>query len=113
MGHSNQVREYQISNAGIELIEPYIGPEGVMTGTARITQIAREAAAKLRRTQETEQRRREVVRRRAALERQIEELRAALDSEELEETIRLSEADAREDKLRLDREIQAHMRGHS
>lgn len=113
MGHSNQVREYQISNAGIELIEPYIGPEGVMTGTARITQIAREAAAKLRRAQETEQRRREVVRRRSALERQIEELRAALDSEELEETIRLAEADAREDKLRLDREIQAHMRGHS
>lgn len=84
-----------------------------MTGTARITQIAREAAAKLRRAQETEQRRREVVRRRSALERQIEELRAALDSEELEETIRLAEADAREDKLRLDREIQAHMRGHS
>ena len=44
MSHSNQVREYRMSEAGMTLIEPYIGPEGVLTGTARATQIAREQA---------------------------------------------------------------------
>lgn len=113
MSHSNQVREYRITDHGIDLIEPYIGPEGVLTGTARITQMGREQAARLRRQQETEQRRREIVRRRAALERQIEELRATLQGEELEETILLAEADAREDRLVKDSEIRAMLRGNS
>ncbi len=95
MSHSNQVREYRMSASGIELIAPYIGPEGVLTGTARLVQAAREDAAKLRRQQEAERRRRDLARRREALERQIAELRAALEAEEQE-----AGALARQDDLR-------------
>ncbi len=41
--HSNKVREFLIGDKGIELVEVYIGPEGVLTGSARI---AHEAGAK-------------------------------------------------------------------
>ena len=49
MSHSNQVREYRVTDSGIELIEAYIGPEGVLTGIARPSQEAREKAAAKRR----------------------------------------------------------------
>ena len=78
MSHSNQVREYHMSANGIELIEPYLGPAGVLTGTARLTQVAQEKAAKLQRQQDLERRQRDLARRRQVLERQIAEMRAAL-----------------------------------
>ena len=45
MSHSNQMREYRITNAGIELVDAYVGPNGVLTGHARINQEAGEQAA--------------------------------------------------------------------
>ncbi len=82
MSHSKQVREYELRDDGIHLIEPYLGPEGVLTGAARMAQEAREREAERERTETTERRRREIVRRRHALERQITEMRAALEAEE-------------------------------
>jgi len=79
--HSNQVREYRMTDHGIELIHAYIGPEGVLTGTARLAQEAREEAATVRRQQEINQRARELARRRAGLERQIADLQAAIEAE--------------------------------
>ena len=35
MSHSNQIREYLLTENGVQLIEPYIGPAGVLTGSAR------------------------------------------------------------------------------
>ena len=43
--HSNQLREFRFSSAGVELVPAYLGPEGVLTGSARVTQEAREHAA--------------------------------------------------------------------
>jgi circadian clock protein KaiC len=111
MSHSNQVREYNITGHGITLIEPYIGPDGVLTGTARLTQIAREQASELRRHHEAEQRRREITRRRLAIERQISDLSAALKDEEREESILRAELDSREAELLKDREVLSAMRG--
>jgi circadian clock protein KaiC len=36
MAHSNQVREFVISDGGVELIDIYLGPTGVLTGSARL-----------------------------------------------------------------------------
>ena len=102
MSHSNQVREYRMASSGIELIEPYIGPEGVLTGTARLSQAAREAAAGLRRQQEAERRQRDLDRRRQALERQIAELRAALEAEQEEAGTLSQEEQLREAALKHD-----------
>ena len=111
MSHSNQVREYRITDIGIELITPYIGPEGVLTGTARLSQAAREQADAARRRQDIERRRRDLVRRREALERQVEEMRAALRTEEEEAHLLLEQDDRHEAALATDRAAVAGRRG--
>ena len=111
MSHSNQVREYRITDAGVELIEPYVGPEGVLTGTARLSQAAREQAVMTRRRQEVERRRRELARKRESLERQMQEMRAALDAEEDEANLLLTQEDAHEAILADDRTAVAVLRG--
>ena len=110
MNHSNQVREYQITDNGIHLVEAYIGPDGVLTGTARMTQKAREQAATARRQPEAERRRRDLDRRRAVVARQGAELRASLENEEQEVLTLLGEAEAREGALEQDRAAIAERR---
>ena len=110
MSHSNQVREYVMSGAGIGLIAPYVGPEGVLTGSARLSQAAREQAARNRRAQEAERRGRELARRRAAMERQIEEMRAALEAEEREGRLLLQEDNLREAGLDAERDVMSRHR---
>jgi circadian clock protein KaiC len=95
MRHSNQVREFIMTSEGIELIDAYIGPAGVLTGTARIVREAEERAADLRRRQDIERRKRDVIRRRETIERQIAELRASLEVEHGEEKVILAEDEAR------------------
>jgi circadian clock protein KaiC len=76
MAHSNQVREFLISNCGIDLVDAYIGPNGVLTGASRVAQAAREKAEVLAAKQEAVRRKCELESKRAALERQISGLRA-------------------------------------
>jgi circadian clock protein KaiC len=76
MAHSNQIREFLISDRGIDLVDAYIGPSGVLTGSARAAQTAREKAEALASQQEGARRKRELERKRAALERQISGLRS-------------------------------------
>jgi circadian clock protein KaiC len=80
--HSNQVREYMMTDTGIRLIDAYIGPEGVLTGTARVMQEARDQAAAERHDQEVGWKVREIERRRSDLERQIADLKAKIELEE-------------------------------
>jgi circadian clock protein KaiC len=77
MQHSNQLREFLLSHRGIELLDVYLGPEGVLTGSARQSQEAREQAANLARRQEIEQKERDIERRREALDARV----AALEKE--------------------------------
>lgn len=84
MAHSNQVREFLISNRGIDLVDAYIGPGGVLTGSARVAQSAREKAEALASQQEAAHRKRELQRKRAALEQQIAGLRSEYETEALE-----------------------------
>ena len=84
MAHSNQVREFLISNRGIDLVDAYIGPSGVLTGAARVAQTAREKAEALASQQEAARRQRELKRKRAALEQQIAGLRSDCEAEAVE-----------------------------
>jgi circadian clock protein KaiC len=81
MAHSNQVREFLISNKGIDLVDAYIGSNGVLTGSARAAQEALERAVLLTRQQEAASRKRELERKRSALERQIGGLRSDYEAE--------------------------------
>ena len=84
MAHSNQVREFLISDRGIDLVDAYIGPSGVLTGSARAAQEALETAAVLAGQQEAARRKRELERKRVALGRQISGLRSDYETQAVE-----------------------------
>jgi len=84
MAHSNQIREFLISNHGIDVVDANIGASGVLTGSARVAQGDREKAAVLTSQQEAAQLERAVERKRKALERQISDLRSDYETEALE-----------------------------
>ena len=96
MAHSNQLREFTVSSKGIQLIEPYAGPDGVLTGSMRTAQEAREKALELARAQESSRKQREINRRRAELEAQIISLRDDLSALQEEAKHLDSEAQARD-----------------
>lgn len=84
MSNSNQIREYRLTDDGVKLREMYLGPEGMLTGSARVAQEARANAENLRHRQEGERRRRDIERRRETVHRQIAEMQASLEAEEAE-----------------------------
>ena len=77
MAHSNQIREFLLTDNGINLVDVYLGPAGLLTGTARIAQEAHDKAAQTLHKQEIEQKKHELHRKLAVIEAQI----AALNSE--------------------------------
>jgi circadian clock protein KaiC len=90
MAHSNQVREFLLTEKGVDLIDVYVGPGGMLTGAARVTQEARDEAEETISRQKAERRLREIERRRKVRDAQIEALKAESESDE-EETERISE----------------------
>jgi circadian clock protein KaiC len=92
MANSNQIREFILTNHGVELREVYIGASGVLTGSARIAQEALENAEVLTRKQNVERKKRELEQKRRALESQIESLNAGYESE-VSEAVRLIETE--------------------
>ncbi|HEY1542474.1 MAG TPA: circadian clock protein KaiC [Xanthobacteraceae bacterium] len=95
MAHSNQVREFIMTDNGIRLREVYVGPEGVLIGSARVAQEARERERVMQIEHETECRDLEFARRRRRIEAQIAELQAQLADEEQELSSLKSDAAAR------------------
>ncbi|OGT01473.1 MAG: KaiC 1 [Gallionellales bacterium RIFCSPLOWO2_12_FULL_59_22] len=83
MAHSNQIREFLLTDHGVELRDVYVGASGVLTGSLRLTQEAQEKAALMIRDQEVELRRIELERKRATLEAQIAVLRAEFAVQEI------------------------------
>jgi len=84
MPHSNQVREFLLTDKGVDLVDVYVGPSGVLTGSARISQEAQERDVESIHQQELERRKLNVETKRKALEAQIASLRAQFQAEEQE-----------------------------
>lgn len=84
MANSNQIREFILTNHGVELREVYVGAKGVLTGSARVTQEAHEKSEVLARKLELEFKKREISRKRRELDARVETLRAEFGSEEAE-----------------------------
>lgn len=80
MGHSNQVREFVITDAGIKLLDVELGPDGILTGAARKTHQMNKKASNLQKQNEIERKDREIARKRKALEATIEALRSEFES---------------------------------
>lgn len=105
MSHSNQVREFLITRQGIKLRPAYIGPDGVLTGSARMAQEAREKAATLLRQGEVERRARDLARKRAKVQAEIAALQTSIEAEEEELRVLASESQRREEQLLTDRNV--------
>ncbi len=82
MAHSNQVREFLLTHAGIQLRDVYLGPGGVLTGAARLAQEARDAAEALERQQDLDRRQRESERKKTMIAAQMAALQAQLAAEQ-------------------------------
>lgn len=91
--HSNQIREFILDRTGVHLREVYLGPEGVMTGSARTAQEQRARAEELAVQQEISRRRAIAERRRLTLEAQIAALQGEMETDRLDlERLEMEEA---------------------
>lgn len=81
MKHSNQIREFCLSNRGVRLLDTYLGPGG-LTGSARVAQEAKDRAAAQVVKAEQVHKRTELAARRRALLSNIAALQAQLAAED-------------------------------
>ncbi len=84
MAHSNQVREFVLTNSGIQLKEGAVGPGAVLTGSARIAQEMRDKAQTVAENEKATGCRWELEQERSLAKVQLEALRiktAVLDDE--------------------------------
>ncbi len=84
MAHSNQIREFLLTDKGVNLLDVYVGPSGMLTGSARISQESHERDIELVHQQEIERRKQNVEIKCKALEARIASLRAQFQAEEQE-----------------------------
>ncbi len=104
MAHSNQIREFKLTNHGIELLDVYVGPEGVLTGSARLSQEAKDDREQLLRQQEIRRKQFGLERKRKAMEAQIELLRSEFEAEESEALKSIENDKARNERFIQDTE---------
>jgi circadian clock protein KaiC len=80
MKHSNQVREFVITDEGLDLVDVYLGPEGVLTGSAREAQKLSEATSMVLKTHALNRKDIEINRKRKVLEAKIASLQEEFES---------------------------------
>ncbi len=107
MAHSNQVREFNITSRGVRLVDVYLGAGGVLTGSARLSQEARESAEKQLLSEEIERKHLALEHRRKTVEAQIEALRSAFVIEQEEFARSTAQAGLRLQQVDMDRQAMA------
>lgn len=80
MKHSNQVREFVITDQGLNLIDVYLGTEGVLVGSAREAQQLQEVTGVALRDHAVSRKDREIERKRLVLESRIASLKEEFES---------------------------------
>jgi len=110
MKHSNQVREFIITDRGLQLVEVFLGPEGVLTGSARVAQKLAEETSEALHKNALNRKDREIERQRQVLQSKISNLRAEFESvqEELNKTY--TEEDLKKEILQKNREKMTSLR---
>ena len=101
--HSNQVREFVMSNDGIRLLPPYIGDGRALTGSARRAEEARNRRAEVERAVEIDRRIAEIDHRKRRAEAQIESLKAEIEAEEAALRLALESDRAYREQAQTDR----------
>jgi circadian clock protein KaiC len=104
MKHSNQVREFVISDEGLNLVDVYLGPEGVLTGSAREAQQLMETTSEVLKTHAVTRKDREIERKRMVLQAKIESLKEEFESITDELNKSFVEEELRKEVLKKNRE---------
>jgi circadian clock protein KaiC len=110
MDHSNQIREFRLTNHGIELLDVYVGPGGVLTGSARLSQEAEDDAIQSLQEQEIARKEVALTRKREAMEAQVILLRAEFEAEKSEALKVINIEKARRERFAQDRTRMAESR---
>jgi circadian clock protein KaiC len=107
MAHSNQVREFLITPRGVQLLDVYLGEGIVLTGSARVSQQAKEEAERQLAREEVQRKKMAIENRRRATADQVEALHAALKTEEEEFARQAGNSHARLEQVEADRKAMA------
>jgi circadian clock protein KaiC len=110
IAHSDQVREFLLTDKGVELVDVYLGPAGVLTGSARAAREAHDNAQELARRQALERKQRELERKRTLLQAQLATLQAQFEVEEEELQHAIDQEAGSEEALAYDQRTMAHRR---
>lgn len=110
MSHSNQIREFLLSEKGINLLDIYVGPGGVLTGSARAAREAEDRANDVLRQDEIAALQRELERKRKVVQSQFESLQAGLEADEQEIKKKINESKLRQKVTTEESEQMAKLR---
>jgi circadian clock protein KaiC len=111
MSHSNQIREFVLTDRGARLLDVYAGPAGVLTGTARIVQEAQDKAAIVSACNEIARKQRALASMKDAMDAQIAALHARFAAESSELNTAISEGLLAERALAEQGNILGNLRG--
>ena len=110
MAHSNQIREFVLTDHGVQLLDVYVGPSGVLTGSARAAQENRERADAIERQLQLQSRKLALRQKRQQLEAQIARMRSEFELEETGLSSGISDMEARDRQIALERVEMGHSR---
>lgn len=110
MAHSNQVREFLITDKGVAIVDVYSGTGGVLTGGARLSMLAQEKASDLLMQEEAELRHLEVENKRNVLDSKIAAMRAEFAAQEAANVKLISQENLRKTQLNSDKSAMGKMR---
>ncbi len=110
MDHSNQIREFKLTDKGVQLVDVYLGPNNVLTGSARTAKEAQDKAEALDRGQEVERKRSEMERSRKMFHAEMAMLQARFESEQENLQKAIDKEEALEAVLERDRNDLGTMR---
>ena len=110
MAHSNQIREFLLSDAGVDVVPVVVGAEGVLTGSARIAEESAERATAQGLSRESEELARAMESRRESVDAHVAALRADFAAEERLTRRLIQASEQRHEAVRLDRLAQGRRR---
>jgi len=111
MAHSNQIREFVLTDKGVQLLDVYVGTAGLLTGSARVAQETREKFEDEQRKQQLQHKTAELKAKRRQLEQQIARMKANFLVEEQTVLRDLDEMKSREKQNVLARAEMEESRG--
>jgi len=103
MAHSNQIREFLLSDNGVDVVPVVIGANGVLTGSARIAADSAERATAEGVILESEELARALRRRRETVDAHVATLRADFEAEEGLTQRLIQASEQRQEAVRQDR----------